>query len=117
MPLQVIVTEGILSPDAEKQVIRELTRLFLDLHGLSDNRFMKPGVVGEVAPVARGRTFAGGEPVDIAIIELKSPSFALGTPELKAAWMAKSADIVERAAAGKLARSQIFANVVYAVDG
>ena len=87
MPIQIIVPEGALTPVAEAETFRKLTELLLRLHGLTGNRFMTPNVIGEVTVVPRGRTFSGGEPADIAVFELKVPSFVLPTQELKDAWI------------------------------
>jgi hypothetical protein len=117
MPIQIIVPEGVLTADAEAEAFGKLTDLLLRLHGLTGNRFMTPNVVGEVTTVTRGRTFSGGKPADIAIFELKVPSFGLSTQALKDAWIAEGTTIIEQAAAGRLKREQIFANVRHAVDG
>jgi hypothetical protein len=117
MPIQVIVPEGVLTPGAEVEAFRKLTDLLLRLHGLTGNRFMTPNVIGEVTVVPRGRTFSGGKPTDIAVFELKVPSFVLPTQALKDAWIAEGTAIIEEATAGRVKREHIFANVSYAVDG
>ena len=117
MPMQIIVPEGVLTADAEVETFRKLTDLLLRLHGLSGNRFMTPNIIGEVTVVPRGRSFSGGKPADIAVFELKVPSFVLPTQELKEAWIAEGTDIIEKAANGRLKREHIFANVSYAVEG
>lgn len=117
MPVQLIVSEGVLSREAEQAVFRGLTDLLLELHGLSGNAFMTPNVIGEVVVVEKGRSFSGGEPAAIAIFELKVPSFVLASPELKQAWVARGTAIIEDAAEGRVDRERIFANVVHAVDG
>jgi hypothetical protein len=117
MPVQLIVSEGVLSADAEKAVFRKLTDLLLKLHGLSGNDFMTSNIIGEVTIVPKGRSFAGGEPADIAIFELKVPSFVLPTKELKDAWVSEGTAIIEAAAEGRICRARIFANVSHAVEG
>lgn len=117
MPLQLIHTDGLLSPAMQNKAFEGLTQLLLDLHGLKANDFMTPNVIGEVVAVPAGRTFSGGQPASIAIVELKVPSFVLSTQELKDAWVEKATDIIETAAEGRLKRANIFANVTYAVEG
>ena len=117
MPVQVIVPEGVLTAGGETEMFRKLTDLLLRLHGLTGNRFMTPSVIGEVTVVPKGRTFSGGKPADIAILELKVPSFVLPTQALKDAWIAEGTAIIEAAAAGRIKRELIFANVSYAADG
>jgi hypothetical protein len=116
MPIQIIVPEGVLTPAAESEAFRKLTELLLRLHGLTGNRFMTPNVIGEVTVVPKGRT-SGGKPADIAIFELKVPSFVLPTQELKDAWISEGTSIIEEAAKGRIKREHIFANVNYAVEG
>lgn len=117
MPLQVVVSEGILSPDAEKKVFKQLTDLLLRLHGLTGNAFMTPNVIGEVVTVERGRSFSGGEPKEIAVFELKVPSAVLATKELQDAWIKEGTAIIENAAEGRLPRERIYGNVVHALEG
>lgn len=117
MPIQVIVPEGALTPTGEAEAFAKLTDLLLRLHGLTGNRFMTPNIIGEVTVVPKRRTFSGGKPADIAVFELKVPSFVLPTQELRDAWISEGTTIIEAAAEGRLRREQIFANVSYAVDG
>ena len=98
MPIQIIVPEGALTPAAEAEAFRKLTELLLRLHGLTGNRFMTPNVIGEVTVVPKGRTYSGGKPADIAVFELKVPSFVLPTQELKDAWISEGTTIIEQAA-------------------
>ena len=117
MPIQIIVPEGSLTPAGEAEAFAKLTELLLRLHGLTGNRFMTPNVIGEVTVVPKRRTYSGGKPTDIAVFELKVPSFVLATQELKDAWISEGTTIIEAAAEGRIKREHIFANVSYAVDG
>lgn len=117
MPYQVIVTEGVLSEEAQQRVFADLTDLLLNLHGLAGNAFMTPNVIGEVNIVPKGKSFSGGKPADIAIVELKVPSFVLTDPDAKRAWVKGATDIVQSAAEGRLTRERIYASVTYAVEG
>lgn len=117
MPLQLIVSEGVLPNGAEATVFKGLTELLLELHGISGNAFLAPNIIGEVVVVEKGRTFAGGMPGDIAIFELKAPSFVLAEAALQAAWIERGTGIIERAAEGRIAKDRIYANVVHALDG
>ena len=117
MPIQIIVPEGALSPSAEAEAFRKLTELLLRLHGLTGNKFMTPNVIGEVTVAPKGRTFSGGKPADIAIFELKVPSFVLPTQELKDAWISEGTAIIAEATAGRIKRENIFSSVTYAVEG
>src|SRR5260221_8378715 len=117
MPIQIIVPEGVLTADAEAEAFKKLTDRLLRLHGLSGNKFMTPNVIGEVTVVPKGRTFSGGARTDIAVFELKVPSFVLPTQELKDAWIGEGTDIIEQATKGRIKREHIYANVSFAVEG
>jgi hypothetical protein len=117
MPIQIIVPEGVLTAEAEAEAFRKLTELLLRLHGLTGNKFMTPNVIGEVTVVPKGRTFSGGKRTDIAVFELKVPSFVLPTQELKDAWISEGTAIIEEAAKGRIRREHIFSSVSYAVEG
>lgn len=117
MPITVFATEGVLSAAAEQQVFGDITDAFLKLHNLSGNRFMTPNVIGEVNIIPKGRSFSGGKPDNIVVVELKVPSFVLNSPEQKQGFVAQATDIVFKAAGGRHPRNRIYVNMVYAVDG
>lgn len=117
MPMNIIVTEGILSESAEQSVFAALTDLFLKQHNLTGNGFMTPNTIGEFTIVPKGKSYAGGKPANIAIVELRVPSFALESAEQKQAFITEATEIVLKAANGKLPKDHIWVNMVYAVDG
>ena len=117
MPITLYATEGVLDEAAEGEVFAELTDIFLKHHNLNGNKFLTPNVIGEVTTIPRGKSFSGGERADIAIVELKVPSFALGTPEQKQGFVADATEAVVRGSEGRLRRDHVWVNMVYAVDG
>lgn len=117
MPINVLATDGILSPAAQQQVFADLTASFLRHHDLTGNPFITPNVIGEINTIPKGRSFAGGAASDIVVVELKVPSFALASPAQKAGFIADATEIVFKAAGGRHPRERIFVNMVYAVDG
>ena len=117
MPITVHATDGVLSEKAELEVFAELTNSFLKHHKLTGNEFMTPNVIGEACTIPKGRSFAGGVPANIVVVELKVPSFAFADPSQKAAFVADATDIVQRATDGRQAKERIFVNMVYSVDG
>lgn len=117
MPINILATDGILSPAAQQNVFADLTASFLRHHDLTGNSFLTPNVIGEINTIPKGRSFAGGKSDDIVVVELKVPSFALATPEQKAGFIAEATDIVFDAAERRHPRERIFVNMVYAVDG
>ncbi len=117
MPITLYVTEGVLSEAAEGEVFAELTNHFLKHHNLNGNSFLAPNVIGEVTLIPRGKSFAGGKPAYIAIVELKVPSFALATTEQKQGFVADATEAVVNASEGRITRDRVWVNMVYTVDG
>ena len=117
MPITLYASEGVLNETAEREVFADLTDIFLKHHNLNGNTFLTPNVIGEISVIPRGKSFAGGKPADIAIVELKVPSFALGTPEQKQGFVADATEAVHRASQGRVQRDHVWVNMVYAVDG
>jgi phenylpyruvate tautomerase PptA (4-oxalocrotonate tautomerase family) len=117
MPIQIIATEGVIPVSAEAGLFAAVTDTFLKLHNILGNAFMTPNVIGEFSVIPKGRTFAGGKPDDIVIVELKAPSFALETPEQKRMFVGEVTDLVVKATGGEHPRDRIYVNMVYAIDG
>jgi phenylpyruvate tautomerase PptA (4-oxalocrotonate tautomerase family) len=117
MPIQIVMTEGLVSKSDAQQLHHDISQIFLDVHQISNNAFMLPNVIGEVTFVEQGLTFSGKQVDSIAIIELKVPSFTFGTQDQKNEFVQKATESVLRAANGKLAKEFIWVNAVYAVDG
>lgn len=117
MPLQIIATEGIFTEPAEKEVFAAITKSFLKQHNLVGNKFMTPNVIGEITIVPKGRTFAGGKPDNLVIIEIKAPSFALASQEQKQSFVMEVTEAALKTSNGRVARERVYVNMVYAVDG
>ena len=117
MPITLYATEGVLTEAAEGRVFAELTDIFLKHHDLNGNKFLTPNVIGEVTIIPRGKSFAGGVQADIAIVELKVPSFALATPGQKQGFVTDATEAVVRASEGRLRSDHVWVNMVYAIDG
>jgi hypothetical protein len=117
MPITLYATEGVLNEAAEAEAFAELTDIFLRHHNLNGNTFLTPNVIGEVTTIPRGKSFACGVRADIAIVELRVPSFALGTAEQKQGFVADATAAVVRASEGRIGRDHVWVNMVYAVDG
>jgi len=117
MPLQVIITEGVLNNEQQQDVFAKLTALLLELNDLSGHEVMTPNVIGEVTVLPKGRTYAGGKPSDIVIFELKVPAIVLPTRETQLAWVERGTEVIVKAAAGKITSDKVWGNVIYAVDG
>lgn len=117
MPLTVIATKGVFAPASEKKIVPLLSALMLKVHGLEGNKFMTPAVIGHINLIAPEHIFSGGAPVASVFIEWKVPSFAFSNQQILNAYVKEATDIAVALADGKLAKNNVFVNVVHAVDG
>lgn len=117
MPITLTVTEGALPRSARARAVAEITQSFLQHHALSGNKVMTPNVTAHVHIMPKGQSFAGGEEVEGAWIETKTPSFALAQREIQAAFFAEATEIIHRHSGGRLPKARIWSNGVHAVDG
>lgn len=117
MPIQIILTEGVVTKARAQLLHADIAELFMSVHGISNNPFMLPNVIGEVVFIAQGQTFSGKEVRDIAVVELRVPSFTFGTQELKNQFVERATEAVLAAAEGKLSKQQVWVNAVYTPDG
>ena len=117
MPLTLTISEGVLPTGTEKQAFASLCDAMLKWHGLTGNKVMTPNVVGSINVIPKDRTFSGSKEASIAFVEWKVPSFAFNTSEIQQGYIAEATDIIHEMSAKKLPKSNIWVNVVHAVNG
>ena len=117
MPITVTLTEGVVPAEQHNQVVKEISDTFLEHHNLSGNSVMTPNVTAQLHIQPMRETFAGGEPVSGAWIEIKVPSFALADREVQKRFFADVTEIVHKHSGGQLPKQQIWTNVLHTVDG
>lgn len=117
MPLVLTLTEGVIPADKEAIAVQRIVESFLSHHGLAENAVMTPNVTSHVNVLPKGKTYAGGTPVDGAWIETKTPSFALADRAVQAAFFGDVTDILHELSEGALTRDRIWSDGVHAVDG
>ena len=117
MPISITLTEGVLPADKVNVAVAKITESFLTHHGLGGNTVKTPNVTTHLNILPRGRTFAGGKPVDGAWIETKTPSFALADHAIQTAFFGDATQILHELSGGTLAKDRIWSNGVHAVDG
>jgi hypothetical protein len=117
MPITVTLTEGVVPAAQQSQVVKEITDTFLEHHNLRGNSVMTPNVTAQLHIQPIRETFAGGEPVSGAWIEIKVPSFALADREVQKGFFSNVTEIVHKLSGGKLPKNQIWTNVLHTVDG
>ena len=117
MPIVLTLTEGVLSEDKEAVAVERIVQSFLRHHGLAGNGVMTPNVTSHVTVLPKGKTYAGGKPVEGAWIETKTPSFALADRAIQAAFFGEATEILHELSGGRLPKDRIWTDGVHAVDG
>lgn len=117
MPISVQVTKGLLTAKGERDVLPRVAEALLRVHGLTDNAFMTPNVIGHLMVSQESESYVGGAYQSLAVIEVKVPAATFPNAEVKQAFVGEVTDIIDRLKAGSHPRERTFVNVVYAVDG
>lgn len=117
MPLALNFTEGVLTAEAGLQAGRKITEAFLKWHGLAGNAVMTPNVTMQIQALPADGALSGGEPVEGAWLECKTPSFALADRDIQIGFFREATGIIAEAAEGRLPRERIYTNLVHTVDG
>ncbi len=117
MPLTLTVTEGVLPTEKEVEAGRRITEAFLRWHQLAGNPVMTPNVTNHLHVLPKNRTLSGGEPIEGAWIETRTPSFALADRDVQVGFFNEATNIIEELAEGAIPRDRIYANAVHTVDG
>jgi phenylpyruvate tautomerase PptA (4-oxalocrotonate tautomerase family) len=117
MPITVQVTKGLLTERGEREVLASIADTLLEVHGLSDNEFMRPNVVGHLFVSPESETYAGGKAQSLAVVEIKVPAITFPNPDVKQQFVGAVTDIIDRLKANTHPRERTYVNVTYAVDG
>jgi len=117
MPLALNFTEGLLTAEAGRVAGKRITEAFLKWHGLAGNTVMTPNVTMQIQALPKSGALSGGEPVEGAWLECKTPSFALADREIQVGFFKEATGIISEAAEGRLPPERIYSNVVHTVDG
>tara|TARA_R110002033_G_scaffold170514_1_gene213221 strand:+ start:12179 stop:12595 length:417 start_codon:yes stop_codon:yes gene_type:complete len=117
MPITVAFTEGVIPTEKHGKVVKEITDAFLEKHGLKGNTVMTPNVTAQLNVLSKNKTFSGGETIEGAWVEIKSPSFALADRDVQKGFFAEVTEIVHKHSGGKLPKKHIWTNSLHTVDG
>jgi len=117
MPLTLTLSEGVVPVGTEKQAFARLCETMLKWHGLTGNKVMTPNVVGSIHVIPKKLTFSGLNEASVAFVEWKVPSFAFNTAEIQQGYIAEATGIIHEMSGKKLPKSNIWVNVVHAVNG
>jgi phenylpyruvate tautomerase PptA (4-oxalocrotonate tautomerase family) len=117
MPISIQITRGLLSAEGERTIFARVADALLSAHGLQDNTFMKPNVIGHVVVSEPAESFAGGKSASLAVIEVKVPALTFRDRSAQQSFVAKVTRIVDELKAGAHPIERTFVNVTHAVDG
>jgi len=117
MPITVTLTEGAVPAEKHRQIVKEISDTFLEHHNLGGNTVMTPNVTAQLHVQPITETFAGGEPVSGAWVEIKVPSFALADRKIQKDFFSDVTEIVHKLSGEQLPKKNIWTNVLHTVDG
>ena len=117
MPLTLTLTEGAIPVGQEKELFRRLSEAMLRWTGLEGNSFMTAAVIGSIHLLPRERTLAGLKESSVVFVEWKVPSIAFVDRDVQIGYIREATEIVHASSGGNILKSQIWVNVVHAVDG
>lgn len=113
MPITMKVSEGLLTPEAEKIVFKKLTDSFLRHNGAEGNTFITPNMIGDIIIIPEGKAFAAGLAVRLIEVQLKVPAFALTTQAQREGFVTEATDIIFGAVTQPFDKKMIYINLVY----
>lgn len=117
MPITVTAPQGVLTASGRQQVLPMLSRAVIDISGATGNRFFTPIVGGHVEIVDPSDVYAGGANRPLVVVKLEVPNLALGSVELRAAFIRAATDIVQRCAVPWHEPENTWVNIFNAPDG
>ena len=95
MPITVTAPRGVLTASGRQQVLPLLSRAVIEISGATGNSFFTPIVGGHVDVVEPGDVYAGGANRPLVVVKLEIPNIALGSVELRAAFVRAATEIVQ----------------------
>lgn len=117
MPITVTAPAGVLTAAGEREILPRLTRVLLDVGGLSGNDFMTSIVGGTVHVLDPARVYAGGVNRPVVMVELKLPDIGLPTPEARAAFVEAATETVLALTVAGHEPRDVWVNILNAPDG
>src|SRR4051794_28352650 len=98
MPITVTAPRGVLTASGRQQVLPLLSRAVLEISGAVGNPFFTPLVGGHVDIVEPADVYAGSANRPLVVVKLEIPNIALGSVDLRAAFIKAATDIVQECA-------------------
>lgn len=117
MPILVQVTRGLLTARGEREIVPRIGRALLEAHGIADNEFMQPNVIGTLQISEPSAAYVGGKPQSLASIEVKVPSVTFRERATQERFVDAVTSLVDELKAGEHPKSRTFVHVIHALDG
>jgi len=95
MPITVTAPQGVLTASGRQQVLPLLSNAVLEISGAVGNSFFTPMVGGHVDIVDPSDVYAGGANRPLVVVKLEIPNIALGSVDLRAAFIKAATAIVQ----------------------
>ena len=113
MPITVQVTEGLLTPVAQKEFFAGLTESILRINGVTGNSFSTRHLIGNIIVVPKEQSFAAGVNEPFVNVGLAVPEFSMKLHAMRVQFVTEMTDLLERLAEGRLVRDRIYINMLY----
>ena len=117
MPITVTAPRGVLTATGQQQVLPRLSRAVIEISGVVGNAFFTPLVGGHVDIVEPADVYAGGANRPLVVVKLEVPNIALGSVELRAAFIRAATDIVDECTVPWHEPHDTWVNIFTAPDG
>ena len=117
MPITVTAPHGVLTAAGRQRILPLLSAAVIEVSGATGNAFFTPMVGGHVALVEPADVYAGGANRPLVVVKLEIPNVALGTVELRAAFIGAATAIVAECAVPWHDPADTWVNIFNAPDG
>jgi hypothetical protein len=117
MPITVTAPHGVLTATGRQRVLPLLSSAVIEISNAVGNDFFTPMVGGHVKIVEPGDVYAGGANRPLVVVKLEIPNIALGSVELRAAFIRAATEIVQACAVPWHEPANTWVNIFNAPDG
>ncbi|GAB3833344.1 hypothetical protein GCM10027610_027000 [Dactylosporangium cerinum] len=117
MPITVTAPRGVLTTSGRQRVLPLLSQAVIEISGATGNSFFTPIVGGHVHVVEPGDVYAGGTNRPLVVVKLEIPNIALGSVELRAAFVRAATEIIRSCAVPEHEPADTWVTIFNAPDG
>lgn len=117
MPITVTAPQGVLTETGRQRILPLLSHALIEVSGAVGNPFFTPLVGGHVDVVESSDVYAGGANRPLVVVKLEVPNIALGSMELRAAFIEAATSIVAECSVPEHEPANTWVNIFNAPDG